>query len=85
MLMQALSSAGEAEMRPRNCLPSRPMTDPAVPGPDAELVRQLRQGDADAGRRFVRDYYPGVYRYLLYLTGRREAAEDLTQETFVQA
>src|SRR3954447_13675970 len=54
-------------------------------GPDARLVQQLQQGDAEAGRRFVRDYYPGVYRYLLYLTGRREAAEDLTQETFVQA
>src|SRR5947199_7522691 len=54
-------------------------------GPDARLVEQLQQGDAEAGRRFVRDYYPGVYRYLLYLTGRREAAEDLTQETFLQA
>src|SRR5947199_10358965 len=54
-------------------------------GPDARLVEQLQQGDAEAGRRFVRDYYPGVYRYLLSLTGRREMAEDLAQETFFQA
>ena len=57
----------------------------ATSGPDARLVQQLRQGDPEAGRQFVREYYPGVYRYLFYLTGRREAAEDLTQETFVQA
>jgi RNA polymerase sigma-70 factor (ECF subfamily) len=52
---------------------------------DGQLVRQLRQGDVDAGWRFVHEQYPGVYRYLLYLTGRSEWAEDLTQETFLQA
>jgi RNA polymerase sigma-70 factor, ECF subfamily len=57
----------------------------SMPGPDAPLVQRLRQGDPEAGRQFVREHYPGVYRYLLYLTGRREAAEDLTQETFLQA
>ena len=56
-----------------------------TPAAETQLVQQLRQGDAEAGHQFVRDYYPGVYRYLLYLTGRREAAEDLTQETFLQA
>src|SRR5438034_2873312 len=56
----------------------------ATSGPDARLLRQLRQGDAEAGHQFVREYYPGVYRYLLYLTGRPEAAEDLAQETFLQ-
>src|SRR5262245_36105706 len=65
-------------------LPERP-TAGSTPGPDARLVRQLRQGDAEAGRQFVREHYPAIYRYLLYLTGRREAAEDLTQETFLQA
>ena len=52
---------------------------------DARLVQQLQCGDAEAGRRFVRDYYPGVYRYLLSVTGRPELAEDLTQETFLKA
>src|SRR6266852_3851599 len=50
-----------------------------APAADARLLHQLRQGDADAGYQFVREYYPGVYRYLLYLTGRPEAAEDLAQ------
>jgi RNA polymerase sigma-70 factor (ECF subfamily) len=49
------------------------------------LLEQLRGGDPEASRRFVRDYYPGVYRYLRHLTGRPEQAEDLTQETFLQA
>jgi RNA polymerase sigma-70 factor (ECF subfamily) len=57
----------------------------ACPPADARLLEQIRNGDADAGQRFVREYYPGVYRYLLYLTGRREQAEDLAQETFLQA
>jgi RNA polymerase sigma-70 factor (ECF subfamily) len=49
------------------------------------LVQRLRSGDAEGGYRFVREYYPRIFHYLLYLTGRREAAEDLTQETFLQA
>src|SRR5437667_6076376 len=76
---------GEAGLRQGDRLCRERAADESVPGPDAQFVQQLRQGDAEAGRRFVRDYYPGVYRYLLYLTGRREAAEDLTQETFLQA
>jgi RNA polymerase sigma-70 factor (ECF subfamily) len=56
-----------------------------LPSEDGRLVQQLRQGDSRAGYRFVQEYYPGTYRYLLYLTGRPEMAEDLTQETFLQA
>jgi RNA polymerase sigma factor (sigma-70 family) len=52
---------------------------------DARLVNQLRLGDAEAGRRFIRELYPGIFRYLLYLCGSQDRAEDLTQETFVQA
>jgi RNA polymerase sigma factor (sigma-70 family) len=52
---------------------------------EAALVEQLRGGDVEAGRRFVRDHYPGIFRYLLSLAERRELAEDLTQETFLQA
>src|SRR5690349_2462366 len=57
----------------------------AMPSVEGLLLERIRAGDLDAGHRFVRDYYPGVYRYLLYLTGSPEAAEDLTQETFLQA
>src|SRR2546425_11914003 len=49
------------------------------------LLEQLRRGDVEAGRRFIQDHYPGIYRYLVHLTGCRDAAEDLTQETFLQA
>jgi RNA polymerase sigma factor (sigma-70 family) len=52
---------------------------------DTSLLDRLRADDAEAGHRLVQEQYPGVYRYLLYLTGRPEAAEDLAQETFLQA
>jgi RNA polymerase sigma-70 factor (ECF subfamily) len=52
---------------------------------DARLLEQLRRGDPGAGHRFVQDHYPAIYRYLAHLTGRRDTAEDLTQETFLQA
>jgi RNA polymerase sigma-70 factor (ECF subfamily) len=65
-------------------LPDKPQNDP-LPEADAHLLAQLREGDAEAGYRFVRDYYPAVYRYLLYLAGHRETAEDLAQETFLLA
>jgi RNA polymerase sigma-70 factor (ECF subfamily) len=52
---------------------------------EAHFLAQLRDGEVEAGHRFVRDHYPAIYRYLLYLTGHRETAEDLTQETFLQA
>jgi RNA polymerase sigma-70 factor (ECF subfamily) len=52
---------------------------------EARFLEQLRRGDADAGHQLVRDYYPGIYRYLLSLAERPDVAEDLTQETFLQA
>src|SRR5437867_3681292 len=69
----------QTRMTPSSPAPNR------MPSVEARLIQQLRQGDLEAGYRFVRDYYPDVYRYLLYLTGRAEMAEDLTQETFLQA
>jgi RNA polymerase sigma-70 factor (ECF subfamily) len=61
-----------------------PVPDPALAA-DAILVEQICRGDTDASDRFFREYYPRVYRYLLWLTERPEAAEDLAQETFVRA
>jgi RNA polymerase sigma-70 factor (ECF subfamily) len=74
--------------------PTVPPKDTALPGSraagqrlsgDALLVQQIRQGDSEAGYRFVRDNYWSIYQYLLYLTGSPDVAEDLTQETFLQA
>src|SRR5947208_799287 len=63
---------------------SSPAPERMRPG-EARLRQPLRQGGPEAGHQFVRDFYPDVYRYLLYLTRRSELAEDLTQETFLQA
>src|SRR5436305_139205 len=60
----------------------QPLDEPSA---DALLLERIRGGDADAAHRFVREHYPGIYRHLLYLTGSRELAEDLSQETFLQA
>jgi RNA polymerase sigma-70 factor (ECF subfamily) len=68
------------EDRARSCSPA----EPKLPDADALLLKQLRSGDAEAGHRFVREHYEAIYRYLLYLTGRPDQAEDLTQETFLQ-
>jgi RNA polymerase sigma-70 factor (ECF subfamily) len=68
-------------------IPPPPATvedSPALPE-EAVFLEGLRRGDASAGRQFVRDYYPGIYRYLLTLSERPELAADLTQETFLQA
>jgi RNA polymerase sigma-70 factor (ECF subfamily) len=62
-----------------------PRTDPVMAAEEASLLVAIRQGCAEAGSRFVRDYYPGVYRYLLCLARHTETAEDVTQETFLQA
>jgi RNA polymerase sigma-70 factor, ECF subfamily len=51
---------------------------------DAQLLEQVRTGDAAAGHRFVREHYSAVYRYLLYLVGQADQAADLTQETFLE-
>jgi RNA polymerase sigma factor (sigma-70 family) len=55
-----------------------------LPGEEARLLEQIRAGDAEAGQQFVRAHYGAIYRYLLYLAGQPEQAEDLTQETSLQ-
>ena len=69
----------------RNPTALNPGASARLPSAEARLIEQLRQGDPEAGHQFARDYYPDVYRYLLYLTGRAEMAEDLAQETFLHA
>jgi hypothetical protein len=71
--------AEKTQVPPEESPRSSHSVDDAALAADALLLQQLRCGDAEAGRHFVHDYYPGIYRYLLCLTGRPEAAEDLTQ------
>jgi len=58
----------------------------SIPIPDEarELERGLRQRDPDLFDRLIEQYHYRLFRYLLYLTGNRETAEDLFQETWVR-
>jgi len=51
---------------------------------DEELVADFKGGDAEALGRLMERHKAAVYGYLLRLTGRREAAEDIFQEVFLK-
>jgi RNA polymerase sigma-70 factor (ECF subfamily) len=51
---------------------------------ESELVERYVSGDARAFLEIVRRYQAMVYRVALKITGRREDAEDATQDTFIQ-
>ena len=50
----------------------------------AKIARGLREGDMQLVADLVERCQHRLVRYLLYLTGRREYAEDLAQETWVR-
>ncbi|MFK0043620.1 sigma-70 family RNA polymerase sigma factor [Streptomyces sp. NPDC090741] len=57
-------------------------------GPDESttlLALAARDGDPDAVDRFVRALHRDVRRYVAYLSADPQAADDLTQETFLRA
>jgi RNA polymerase sigma-70 factor (ECF subfamily) len=49
-----------------------------------EIARGLRARDKELLADLVQRYQHRLVRYLLYLTGRREFAEDLAQETWIR-
>jgi RNA polymerase sigma factor (sigma-70 family) len=51
---------------------------------DEELGRQLQAGNEAAMEALVHRYHRPIYAYLYRLTGHREVAEDLAQETFIR-
>jgi RNA polymerase sigma-70 factor (ECF subfamily) len=51
----------------------------------ADLLERIRQGDADAFEEMAREQAPRLFRLALRMTGRKEEAEDLVQETLVRA
>ena len=63
-----------------------PAADSAEPAPatDAELMAAVRAGDRDAFARLVDRHKDAVVNYLARLTGSRDRAEDLGQETFLR-
>lgn len=52
---------------------------------EKELARRIGDGDAEAAEAFVREHYPAVLRLTLRLSGQKEDAEDIAQETFLVA
>jgi RNA polymerase sigma-70 factor (ECF subfamily) len=52
--------------------------------PDDELLRRLRLSDTGALDILLDRYWAGVVDYVTRLTGARDAAEDVAQQTFCQ-
>ncbi|MDK9703110.1 MAG: sigma-70 family RNA polymerase sigma factor [Sulfuritalea sp.] len=52
---------------------------------ESELVARAQAGDHRAFAALVRQYQDRVFRFILRLTGTRDEAMDLTQETFMKA
>ena len=52
---------------------------------DEDCIARAQQGDAAAFAELVRRFQDRVFRFLLRLTRTREDAQDLTQETFMNA
>jgi len=48
------------------------------------IARALRRRDSEFIARLVSQYHYRLVRYLVYLTARREPAEDLVQETWMR-
>ncbi len=61
------------------------MVDCERSGCEAELIECARSGNRAAFTTLVERYEPSIRAYLLRLTGDRDAALDLAQETFVHA
>nr|MBN2277983.1 sigma-70 family RNA polymerase sigma factor [candidate division Zixibacteria bacterium] len=52
---------------------------------EKELVKLARGGDFDAFNRLIMDQQDKIYRLAIKVTGNREDAEDIVQETFIKA
>lgn len=52
---------------------------------DLRLARAMLNGNKERAERWVTEQYPAVYRLLQALTNDRDAAADLTQQTFLEA
>jgi len=70
-------------------------TTPATPGPTLffstlmsdeckSIARGLRRRDPDLLDRLIEQYHFRLFRYLLYVTGNKERAEDFFQETWIR-
>jgi RNA polymerase sigma-70 factor, ECF subfamily len=76
-----LAAADERTTAPHG-LPDEPQPEE---GGAWTLVKAAQEGDMVAFGDLFDRYYDVVFRYVLFRTGDRTLAEDLTQETFVRA
>ena len=51
---------------------------------DKELIHKIQRGQKDLLNTVIEKYYPDICRYCACLTGNREEAYDLTQDTFLK-
>lgn len=59
--------------------------DIAMSASSADLLERIRAGDKSACAECIEQYGPGVYRLALRLMGNEADAEDVMQETFMNA
>ena len=52
---------------------------------EAQVIAQVRTGHSDAFGEIIEHYQVPIVRYLQRMTGTYEVAQDLAQDTFVQA
>ncbi len=52
---------------------------------ERENLKGIRGGRREAYEKVICQNYKSIYRFMAYLTGDRNTAEDLTQETFTSA
>ena len=50
---------------------------------DAELLRSMQMGDAEAWQELYQRYLPGAWQLAWQLVGDRQAAEDLVAESML--
>jgi len=64
--------------------PSPPSGVRTGDGDAPELLEAIRRGDPEAFDRLAREYAPRLFRMAFRLTGRRDEAEDLVQDTLLR-
>ena len=53
------------------------------PRPDRDLLQRFCGGDREAFTALYRAHFPAVFRFVLYMTGDRVQAGEITQDVFV--
>jgi RNA polymerase sigma-70 factor (ECF subfamily) len=53
------------------------------PTPDCDLLQRFSEGDREAFTALYRAHFPAVFRFVLYMTGDRIEAGEITQDVFV--